>query len=52
MKFNLAKPYKFQIFYHTFYISTFSHQKKQNLPIFLIKSYEILVVKFIQKFTD
>ncbi|WP_187424431.1 hypothetical protein [Campylobacter concisus] len=40
MKFNLAKPYKFQIFYHTFYISTFSHQKKQNLPIFLIKGYE------------
>ena len=26
--------------------------KKANLPIFLIKGYEILVVKFIEKFTD
>ncbi|WP_181001627.1 hypothetical protein [Campylobacter concisus] len=54
MKFSLTKSYKFQIFYHAFYSSAF-RTKKANLPIFLIinlKGYEILVVKFIEKFTD
>ncbi len=50
MKFNPKKTSKFQTHFRDFYI-TFSHQKMQNLPIFLIinlKGYEILVVKFIQ----
>ncbi|WP_180543939.1 hypothetical protein [Campylobacter concisus] len=54
MKFNPKKTSKFQTHFRDFYI-TFSHQKMQNLPIFLIinlKGYEILVVKFIEKFTD
>ena len=29
MKFSLTKSYKFQIFYHAFYNSTFSHQKSK-----------------------
>ena len=54
MKFNPKKTSKFQTHFRDFYI-TFSHQKMQNLPIFLtinLKGYEILVVKFIEKFTD
>lgn len=35
MKFNLTKPYKFQIFYHAFYNSAF-RTKKANLSIFLV----------------
>ncbi|WP_103574118.1 hypothetical protein [Campylobacter concisus] len=37
------------------FIATLFRTKKANLPIFLIinlKGYEILVVKFIEKFTD
>ncbi|WP_159071128.1 hypothetical protein [Campylobacter concisus] len=54
MKFSPQKPSKFQTRFRDFYSNTFSHQKA-NLPIFLIinlKGYEILVVKFIEKFTD
>ncbi|EIF07718.1 hypothetical protein UNSWCD_1515 [Campylobacter concisus UNSWCD] len=39
----------------TFITILFRTQKMQNLSIFLIinlKGYEILVVKFIEKFTD
>jgi len=52
MKFNPKKTSKFQTRFRDFNNNTFSHQKKQNLSIFLIKGYEILVIKFIEKFTD
>lgn len=54
MKFNPKNPVNFKHASATFIAALFA-PKKQNLPIFLIinlKGYEILVVKFIEKFTD
>ena len=55
MKFNPKNPVNFKHASATFTTSLFT-PKKQNLPIFLIiknlKGYEILVAKFIEKFTD
>ena len=54
MKFSPKNPVNFKHASATF-IATLFRTKKANLPIFLIinlKGYEILVVKFIEKFTD